>query len=450
MPMQLEVAMPTGERPSPTEELYITSIQEAATPSKQLELVEKRSTWVFGAVGTVGTALAGFTLLAGSQSLLRIYPPVGVLIVLLTLLALALAASTLMIKRKEVNPNDISEAQLYFHSMVSSRARRATWAIGALTAAILIAGGAATLSFLARDTSSVSLEWQQGAEGPTLSVAVTLKDIDPGREVVAELTATAKGGAQVLYTASAKADESGSISIDGEVPAPEGSSRATLIVSEIDDQRAIPIEQASVDIPPTQSSPAAKSIDTIVGSTVVSLSDFWTSELTSAGLDEPASKLPMVVPFDSTLGQLPPPCGTGIDLDEVTNNAFYCQESNTIAWDRNLMRQLYPTFGQYAVAAVVAHEWAHWVQSQIGTLSGPRVELQADCLAGVWGGYEEAGGSDALDFQPADRADAIVALQWYVGVPKESSNDQLKRNPGFSAFLNGANDGLAACQAYGP
>ena len=53
--------MPTGRVVTPVEKAYITSIQDAASPSKQLELIEKRAAWVFGAVGTVGVALTGFT-----------------------------------------------------------------------------------------------------------------------------------------------------------------------------------------------------------------------------------------------------------------------------------------------------------------------------------------------------------------------------------------------------
>jgi predicted metalloprotease len=40
----------------------------------------------------------------------------------------------------------------------------------------------------------------------------------------------------------------------------------------------------------------------------------------------------------------------------------------------------------FAFSVIVAHEWAHHVQKLLGLLEGPsiRVELQADCLAGLW------------------------------------------------------------------
>jgi predicted metalloprotease len=40
----------------------------------------------------------------------------------------------------------------------------------------------------------------------------------------------------------------------------------------------------------------------------------------------------------------------------------------------------------FAFSVIVAHEWGHHVQKLLGLLEGPsiRIELQADCLAGLW------------------------------------------------------------------
>lgn len=82
---------------------------------------------------------------------------------------------------------------------------------------------------------------------------------------------------------------------------------------------------------------------------------------------------------------------------------FYCPADQGVYLDTSffdLMEQRYGVTGDFAQAYVVAHELGHHVQNQLGissrvaaaTQSNPalenplsvRVELQADCLAGVW------------------------------------------------------------------
>jgi hypothetical protein len=53
----------TGRPPSPDSRAKYLATREAIAPPKQLELIEKRSSWVFATVGTIGAALGGFTLL---------------------------------------------------------------------------------------------------------------------------------------------------------------------------------------------------------------------------------------------------------------------------------------------------------------------------------------------------------------------------------------------------
>jgi predicted metalloprotease len=98
---------------------------------------------------------------------------------------------------------------------------------------------------------------------------------------------------------------------------------------------------------------------------------------------------------------------------------FYCPADKQLYIDPSfyqVMEQRLNAGGDFAQAYVIAHEVGHHVQNLIGatnkTLPGEdrnrtsvRIELQADCFAGVWGHQDRA----ALEVTDADLREAVNA-----------------------------------------
>jgi hypothetical protein len=64
-----------------------------------------------------------------------------------------------------------------------------------------------------------------------------------------------------------------------------------------------------------------------------------------------------------------------------SNNAYADRQHGVIWADEAWLDDKANTFGSWAATGILAHEWGHMVQGNIG---GTAAELQADCLAGVF------------------------------------------------------------------
>jgi uncharacterized protein len=116
---------------------------------------------------------------------------------------------------------------------------------------------------------------------------------------------------------------------------------------------------------------------------------------------------PTLVLFE---GQVRSACGVA----QSAMGPFYCPGDEKLYIDLAFFRELQARLGapgDFAQAYVIAHEVGHHVQKIMGAgrtesnQASVRMELQADCYAGVWGNH--AGAMRQLD--PGDAAEAITA-----------------------------------------
>ena len=117
--------------------------------------------------------------------------------------------------------------------------------------------------------------------------------------------------------------------------------------------------------------------------------------------------------------------GTGCGMGQSAMGPFYCPQDQKVYLDLAFWQELETKFGAQGEAArayVIAHEIGHHVQNLLGQSdqarrmgargaeSGSvRLELQADCYAGVWVAHapEVSGGQVQLD--PKDVEDGLRA-----------------------------------------
>jgi predicted metalloprotease len=130
---------------------------------------------------------------------------------------------------------------------------------------------------------------------------------------------------------------------------------------------------------------ANKRADCRVVGFVDSVQKYWNDEFTRRG----ATHAPATTVIFT--GYVQAACGTA----SSAQGPFYCPTDEKVYLDLSFFDELESRFGAqggpFAVGYVIAHEYGHHIQNELGSLrqsssarASVRVELQADCLAGVW------------------------------------------------------------------
>jgi predicted metalloprotease len=161
---------------------------------------------------------------------------------------------------------------------------------------------------------------------------------------------------------------------------------------------------------------------------------------------------------------------------QTASGPFYCPNDRKVYIDLAFYRELQDRFqapGDFAEAYVIAHEIGHHVQNLIGTLPkvdaqrqgmneadsnklSVRIELQADCYAGIWAHDEEKRGflevgdiDEALNAAAQVGDDAIQQRTQGRVVPESFNHGTSEQRSRW--FKRGYNSGtLDACDTFGP
>jgi predicted metalloprotease len=147
---------------------------------------------------------------------------------------------------------------------------------------------------------------------------------------------------------------------------------------------------------------------------------YWTNTFETAGLSEPRVSYGWIPAGRTAMSA----CGP---LDDSA--AAYCPGDDTIYISEQFASDIYNgaldqalpgssqgfgrTYGDFAVAYIVAHEYGHQIQDELGLFDGqtPTVslELQADCFAGTWAN-SAAGENRVQDEDVQEALDAALAV----------------------------------------
>lgn len=217
------------------------------------------------------------------------------------------------------------------------------------------------------------------------------------------------------------------------------------------------VPEAPVTRPEVQRRAGDQDIEQFLTGVIQSVDAYWTKTLKAAGRPEPRVAYVFVPEGESR--------STGCGSPADDRAAFYCPNDDTIYFAQKFAADLYAGLakglpggnggmaGSFGVAYVLAHEYGHNLQNELGIFKIGRsnsvkpFELQADCLAGSWGNSAFAqGGLTDTDIREAiatveSVGDFDIDNQQHHGTPGE------RRDAWLAGFRSG---NPSVCTSYVP
>lgn len=188
---------------------------------------------------------------------------------------------------------------------------------------------------------------------------------------------------------------------------------------------------------------------------------FWTDVAPDMGFEYEPVLTERLIPRSETMVENDLVCSTrrieqSFDPDDVENNAYVtiCDEGITMVWDDVSyevdLEQRFPGAG---MAMLIAHEWGHIIQFQVGTwftLNPLTSEQQADCWSGAYARWAEERGIEP--FTDAESLDFAIISTLETRDPVGSSpTDAYSHGNGFDrvrATQEGYDLGASFCYDY--
>jgi predicted metalloprotease len=176
-----------------------------------------------------------------------------------------------------------------------------------------------------------------------------------------------------------------------------------------------------------------------------SVQGYWKNTLAAADIPPPHVFAAFPGPGES----VPSGCGQSAGED----SAFYCPADDTIYIGQRITEQVAQGAGDFGAAFILAHEYAHNVQQELGwyqagrRLAVKQFELEADCMAGNWANaVYETGKLDPGDIEEAQRTAQAVGDFDFSNPQHHGTPDERR-----AAWQLGFDSGdPAACRRYVP